>query len=610
MTDRRVLDALRPWEAVANELDWVEPWSTLYEPTGRYGRWFGGGRFNLAANCVDRHAVTRPDQPAIRWEGELGDQRTLTYGELLTEVTALTGSLRSLGVAAGDRVALHMGWLPETVVGMLACARVGAVCSVVPTSLPSEALAERLDDFGPAVLFTQDGAWRHGAILPLKARADEALSAVKGVEATVVVRRTGVDVAWYEGDRWLHDLVARKRSGGPAPDTDPVPLDAEHPVLATHLANRRGRPVSVLHGTATLAAAALAIHRHGVAEEGVFWCAADVAWMAAQAHGVIGPLLAGATSVMFEGMLDVPTRHRAWDIVQRYGVSTLVTTPTVVRRLRGWSRRPPEPAAVATLRRVVMAGEPVDPVLTEWLTHDVGGGDITVVDAWGQIQLGGIVSVDQPVDAEALPNPGFAIVDDDGDELPDGQAGQLVLRLPWAGMARDMEGTGAQDVAERHWHRANAYATNDRASRRPDGSLEFLGRVDEVVSISGQIVSLGEVRQVLLEHPFVEAAEVIERADPRLGRSLAAIVALAPDVPADETVATGLLDAIRELLGGLARPRALAFIDRLGDELSPAVLRRTLGLLTAGVEDEPQELTWEQVLTASSAVDSSPGTPP
>lgn len=603
MAERAVAEGLAAWAAAADRLDWDRPWTSLYEPQGRYGRWFAGGRFNLAVNCVDRHVDARGGRPAVLWEGEPGDRRVLTYAQLHTEVMALAGALRSLGVGVGDRVALHMGWLPETVVAMLACARIGAVHAVLPTPLPAEALAERLDDFQPRVLFTQDGAWRHGTILPLKARADEALGAVGGVEHTVVVRRTGVDVSWYEGDRWLHDLIAAARPGAPEPDTTAMSLDPEHPVLAVHLANRRGRPVSVLHGAANLAVAALAIHRHALAEGDVFWCAGDVSWMGAQAHGVFGPLLAGGAAVMFEGTLDVPNRHRTWDIVERYRVSTLLTTPTVIRLLRGWSRRPPEPAAVASLRRVVMMAEPVDPALTAWLTDEVGRGEITVADGWGQVQLGGVVNVDKPVDPAGLPDPGFAIVDADGADRPEGERGELVMRMPWAGMLRDMEGKGAEDVAQRHWHLAGSYSTYDVARRGSAGALEFLGRMDEVVSVSGQLVSLGEVRQVLLGHPFVVSAEVIERADSTLGRSLAAAVVLTGETAADETVASDLLDTVRELLGGLARPRALVFVDRFGAELSPEALRKTLRLLMAGVGDEPVRLTWDQILAASTAVD-------
>jgi len=599
MADRSVPEELAAWAAVADQLEWDEPWTTLYEPDGQVGRWFAGGRFNLTASCVDRHIELRGDQPALFWEGEPGDRRQLTYRELYDDMVLLAGALRGMGVGVGDRVALHLGWLPEAVTAMLACARIGAIYTVLPTPLPAEALAERLADFRPRVLFTQDGAWRHGTILPLKARADEALTAVGGVQHTVVVRRTGVDVAWYEGDRWLHDLVVGARPGGAAPEEGRASLDPEHPVLAVHLANRRDQTVSLLHGGATLIASSLAVHRHGLATHGVFWCAGDVSWLGAQSHGIYGPLAAGATAVMFEGTLDVPTRHRAWDIVERYGVATLLTTPTVVRQLRGWSRRPPAQRVVASLRRVVTMAEPADPALSEWLRHDVGRGRIAVADAWGQVQLGGIVTVDHPIDASALPDPGFAIVDEQGQELAPGSRGELIMRSPWAGTMRSIEGSGADEVVRRHWHRPGAYSTYDRARRRPDGTLEFLGRIDKVVSVSGQLVSLGEVREVLLEQPFVEAAEVFERADPQLGRSIAAAVVLTPDMHPDDAVARDLLDAVREVLGGLSRPRALAFVDRFGDELATDTLRQALALLTAGAGDEPLHLTWDQLLTAS-----------
>lgn len=600
MADRDVPEELAAWAAIADELDWERPWTSLYDPAGRYGSWFSGGRFNLAVNCVDRHVAARADQPAILWEGEPGDRRTLTYRQLRDEVTTLAGALRGLGVGPGDRVALHLGWLPESVVAMLACARIGAVHTVLPTPLPAEALAERLDDFRPRVLFTQDGAWRHGRILPLKAHADEALTAVGGVEHTIVVRRTGVDVAWYEGDRWLHDLVANARPGVPAQDAAPVFGEPEHPVLVSHLANHRGRPVSTLHGAATLLVSALAIHRYALAVGEVFWCAGEVSWMGAQAHGIYGPLAAGTSVVMFEGMLDVPTGRRTWEIVERYGVHTLLTTPSVIRRLRGWSG-PPASEETARLRRIVTMAEPADDVLTAWLRNDVGRGRITVGDGWGQVQLSGIVSVDRPVDPRAMPSPGFAIVDERGRDVAPGERGELIMRAPWAGRPSGMEGAGAEEFTRRHWHRRGAYSTYDTARRRPDGTLEFLGRMDRLISLSGQLVSLNEVREVLLEHPFVAEAEVVERADPRLGRSLAAAVVLVAEVCPDESTARDLLEAVREILGGLSRPRTLAFVDRFGTELSTEDRRRGITLLVTGASEMPLHLTWAQIRTAATA---------
>lgn len=600
MTDP-LATAVASWGDAAGDLEWDEPWRDVFTADGQFGSWFPGGRLNLAVNCVDRHLTERGDSPAILWEGEPGDRRTLSFRQLHAEVCALTGALRALGVGRGDRLALHLGWLPETVVAMLACARLGAVHTVLPTPLPAEALSERLEDFSPKVLFTQDGAWRHGAILPLKSRADEALSAVGAVQHTVVVRRTGVDVAWYEGDRWLHDLVAAARPGGESADTSPVSVPADHHLLSTHLPNRRGRPVAAVHGTANLLVAASAIHRYALSGGGVFWCAGDLAWLGAQAHGVYGPLAWGDPAVMFEGMLDVPTRTRAWEIVARHEVATMVTSPSVIRRLRGWSHQPPAAHDIASLGRVVTLGEAVDPGLQTWVRDSVGRGRIGVADGWGQVELGGIVLVDRPVDPSRLPDPGLDLVAPDGRPVSSGRTGELVLRHPWAGTLRALEGAGASD-AGRHWSRHTAvYATGDRAARRPDGGLAFLGRLDEIVSISGQLVSLSEVRDVLLEHPFVVAADVVERVDARLGQSLVAAVVLSDGVAGDVKTAHDLLDTVREVMGGLARPRALLFVDRFGEEVDLATRRRAITALASAVDEEPAHVTWTQVLAAARA---------
>jgi acetyl-CoA synthetase len=593
------------WREVAADLQWMQPFHTLYSPDPPYGRWFEGGLINLSVNCVDRHAARSPATPAILWEGEPGDRRRLGYAELAAEVAGFAAALRGLGVKPGDRVALHLGWLPETVVAMLACARLGAVHTVVPTPLPVEALAERLEDFAPRLLITQDGAWRHGTILPLKARADEALAAVGGVEHTVVVRRTGVDIAWYAGDRWWHELPAEPDG----PGAEPAALPAAHHLLAAPMATRGGRPVSALHGTANLLAAASAVHRHGLSRGGVFWCAGDIAWLGTQVHGVYGPLSWGDTAVMFEGTLDVPHRDRAWEIVARYGVNTLLSSPSVMRRLRGWARRPPQAEAVASLRRVVTLGEALEADLAGWLATSIGPGGTEVGDAWGQIELGGIVNVDRPADPRRQPDPGFALLGEDGAPVKRGERGELVLRHPWAGTLRSLEGAGAGD-AVRHWRRfPDGYATGDIASLAEDAGatedeaardrLVFHGRLDEVVSVSGQMVSLTEVRDVLLSHPFVAEAEVCERPDARLGRSLAAAVVLIPGVAGDSALARDLLDAVREMLGGLARPRALGFAEAFPAELPAAARRAGLSVLLTGAGEDPVFLTPDQLRTAA-----------
>lgn len=581
-----------PWRPDADALDWGTPYQQIRTPAPPYDEWFVGGTLNLAVNCLDRHVAERGDTVAVLWEGEPGDRRELTYRQLSEETERFAAALRTLGVGRGDRVAVHLGWLPETVVAMLACARLGAVHTVIPVALPVEALALRLADFAPKVLLTQDGGWRHGAVLPLKARADEALESASGVEHTVVVRRTGMAVEWYEGDLWYADLL-RENTGHVEPDA----LPADHPAVVVHLANRGGRPVAIRHGTANLAVASLATFRHGLADGDVFWCAGDVSWLGAQAHGIYGPLLCGATAVMYEGTLDVPDPMRTWELVQRYSVTSLMTSPSIVRTLRGWSPTAPS-GSTASLRRVTTIGERLDPELRTWLRSQLGD-RVTVADGWGQLELGGIVAFDSPVDPDAMPRPGFTILDDAGAQVPDGEVGEWVMLGAWPGTMRGVEVHG-EDPTAYHWTRfPGRYATGDLARRRPDGSVEFLGRLDEVVSISGQLVSLNEVCDALREQPFVADAEVFERSDPALGRSLAAAVVLQPGSPVDDATLHQIQDGVRELLGGLSRPRALLVVDRFGGELTGAARRRALATMALRAASRPLHVTWEQVLAAA-----------
>lgn len=602
------------WVAVADLITFDTAYSDLWHPGERSGRWFAGATLNLSVNCLDRHLSERSTQVALHWEGEPGDQRSMTYAELHEQVCALSRALRGMGVGIGDRVGLHLGWLPETVVAMLACARIGAVHTILPAPLPVEPLADRLDLLDLKVLFTQDGAWRHGTVLPLKARADEALLAGGSVEHTIVVRRTGMDIAWFEGDRWYHDLVATTRRGNSAPDSSdasaPVPVAPDHPIATVPLANKGGQPVSVAHGTATMLAGALAVHRR-LRTGGVFWCAGDISWAVTQFHGIYGPLAFGDTTVMYEGTLDVPNRTRAWDIIARYGVETMVTSPSVARTVRGWARELPEVSAIPSLRRVATAGEPVEEELAQWLAEAFGSGDLEVSDAWGQLELGGIVRVTNTTASslgavsadDELPDCGLDIVDPDGRSVSDGEIGETVLRLPWAGTMVGVGGSQAA-VAEAHWTRhPGAYATGDLALRESSGHVTFLGRTDDVVSISGQLVSLREVREVLAEHPYVSGAEVTWRKDPELGRALIAAVSLSPEVgaaPDLDAVAVELMDAVREVMGGLARPRALLVVDRFGDELGRTERARAIATLaTADRAGAPRQVTWAQILAAA-----------
>lgn len=600
---RRQAEALRRWADAADRLRWDQRWERVHAPDGRRGRWFVGGRLNVSTNCVDRHLPGRGDRVAVHWEGEPGDRRTLTYAQLHEEVVAVTEALRGLGVAAGERVALHLGWLPETVAVMLACARLGAVHALLPTPLPADALADRLADLRPRVLVTQDAAWRHGVMLPAKARADEALAAAAGVEHTVVVRRTGVDVAWYEGDRWYHELLAGPRPGKPnIGDRPPASVASDHPLLVVYLADRRGHPRGVTHASGGLLTYASAMHRDGIAAGGgdVFWCAADIAWLAGQTHGVYGPLTCGGTAVMFEGMLDTPTRERAWQIVSRYGVTALLTTPSVIRNLRHWTETL-APDRVSTLRRLVTLGEPIEPDTHAWLTTEVGREAAAVADGWGQTELGGVVTLTPPPD-RPLPDPGLDIVDSSGLPVPSGERGQLVLRHPWPGMFLGLVGDES-DATERYWRRPGMYATEDEARRTTGGHLEILGRTDPVINVSGQLVSATEIQAALLEHPFVVGAEVVDRPDRVTGQAVVACVVLAAEAAPTTRVARELQTHVHDALGGLAQPRAVAFCETLPDDVPSATVRRALWTLCATSTGERLMLSAKQLDAALAASD-------
>lgn len=634
MSDRA--EVLARWAAIADRLCWARRPDQVYAPAaGGHGHWFPGGELDLVTNAVDRHAAAHPDKPALHWEGEPGDRRTVTFGELRAEVDATAAAFAGLGIGRGDRVALHLGFLPEAVVAILACARLGALHAVLPAVLPAEAVALRLRDLRPRLLVTQDGAWRHGIVVPLKARADEALTAVAGVEHTVVVRRVGIDVSWYEGDCWWHELA---RPAGVRLSPRPVPAD--HPYLVCYVANRRGSPTGLVHGTAGLLAFCLEMHEHGFgARPGeAFWVPAELGWAASQSHGILGPLAAGGTVVGYEGMLDTPHHGRAWEIIERYGVSGLVMTPSVARALRRWADHPPAPAQVASLRVIITAGEPIDEGTAGWLASAVGGGRVRVGNAWGLTELGGAVVVDPPITSLGMPDLGLEVVDPAGRTLPAGEIGELVLTHPWPATALRVLDPPELDLSRLWTHpapeqqpapqpgvhtppeqqpapqpgmhalpeqqpgldpsRPGMFVTGDRARRREDGGIEFLGRIDRVFSVSGQLVSATEIRSVLEEHPFVVRAEVVDRPDPRTGRAVVACVALAEGASATDALVHELCRHVHETLGGLAQPQVVAFVDRFPAGIAEDALHRALQALSLAAPRSLQ-LSEEQLAAAA-----------
>lgn len=602
MPERIVLEPDLPaWQRAAAAVEWVTPPARIWSAGQRHGRWFDGGMIDVTASLVDRHARERPDRVALRWEGEPGDTRLMTYGELAREVAGLHRALRGLGLRSGDVVALHLGAVPEFVVALLACARADAVVAAIPSVLPTDALTARLASLSPRILFTQDGAWRRGTVLPLKARADEALEAVPSVESTIVVRRTGMDVGWYEGDRWYHELrvAARRprRSDGPS-----VGVPADHPFLLSPLANRGGVPVSVTLAGAGVLVAAHMLHTLAIGHGEVTWCAGDISWLGTQVHGLIGPLTAGDTVVLYEGMLDVPTPARGWDILRAHGVTAYLTTPSVLRRMLQWSAQLSDRSAPGSLRRVISYGEAAGPDLRGWAQECLLPEGGTVADGWGQVELGGIVAVDRPHRPDQLPDLGLAVLDETGAGVGAGKRGELVLRRPWASTMLTASGAAAV-VDELHWGRIpGVYATGDLVQSTADGDLVFLGRTDEVVSFSGVLVSLREVRDALLEHPFVALADVVERTDRSGNRYLAAAVMLSAQgvMPQEEKIAAELGRSVRDLIGGLGRPRLFILLDRVGDELRGDERRRAVASLPVPDSASVVRVRWEEVLAQAS----------
>ncbi|MGH8900978.1 MAG: AMP-binding protein [Egibacteraceae bacterium] len=585
---------------------WEQPFHTTFDPSTPAGQWFLGGRLNVSVNCLDRHLPERADVPAIHWEAEpLEERRTITYSQLHAEVVAFTRALRSLGIGPGDRVALYMSWLPETVVAMLACARIGAVHALLPVLLPADALTDRLVDLEPKLLVTQDGAWRRGVVLPLKSQSDEALAAATTIEHTIIVRRTGIDIDKFEGDWWYEDLIAPHRAPVSGLDEGgrPEPVVSDHPLAIMYIASRRRRPTGIVHRSAGFLVYAAVMHRHGFASqpEDVLWCAVEFSWSVGQTHAIYGPLACGATTVMYEGTLDTPNHGRAWDIIERYQVDTLLTTPSIVRNIRSWVDSPPGDR-VGSVRRVVTGGERLDPETREWLSKEIGHGQASIATAWGQTELGGVVRVRPWLD-EGLPDPGLEVIDEQGKPAPTNVDGELTLLHPWPAVFLGHHHPGGRTEFDSERGSAACFRTGDVAHRdvADDGLITIVGRKDPVISVAAQLVSVTEVVDVLIEHPFVVDAELIDRPDRRRGRVVVACVVLEPGIDPSSAIATELRSHVHDTLGGLAAPRAFAFCEELPTDVPRAALRGALETLCARTTSPSLSLSTAQIRGAVAA---------
>ena len=590
---RSIEDPEGYWAGVAGELEWFEPWEKVLEWEPPHAKWFVGGKTNVSYNALDRHLATwRRNKAAIIWEGEPGDSRTLTYHELHREVGRFANALRRLGVKKGDRVTLYMPMIPEAAIAMLAAARIGAVHSVVFGGFSASALAERIKDAGSEVLITADGGWRRGQIVPLKEAADEAVRETGVVKHVVVVRRTGQGVPMEPGrDHWYHELVE-----GVPDEAPPEPMDSEDPLFILYTSGSTGKPKGVLHTTGGYMTYTFHTARtvFDLKDDDTYWCTADVGWITGHSYIVYGPLLNGATVVMYEGAPNHPEPDRFWEIVDKHGVTILYTAPTAIRAFMKWGEQWPMKHRLDSLRLLGTVGEPINPEAWLWYYRVIGKERCPIVDTWWQTETGGIMITTLP-GAHRM-KPGFAgkpffgiapeIVDGEGNPItePD-QGGYLVITKPWPSMLRTVWGDPERFVNQ-YWSRyPGKYFTGDGARRDAEGYYLILGRVDDVINISGHRLGTMEVESALVSHPAVAEAAVVARPDPIKGEAIVAFVTPVGDVEASEALAEELKEHVVKMIGAIARPAEIRFAAALPKTRSGKIMRRLLRQIAAGQEE-------------------------
>jgi len=581
-------DRLGFWAEQARRLSWgTEPTETLDWSNPPFAKWFKDGKLNVAYNCVDRHVEAgNGDRVAIHFEGEPGDTRALTYADLKREVSQAANALTELGVQAGDRVAIYMPMIPETVVAMLACARIGAPHSVVFGGFSADALATRIQDADARVVITSDGGYRKGAASALKPAVDEALTrpGTEKVRNVLVVRRTGQeDISWTEGrDVWWHELVGRQSE-----EHTPQDFDAEHPLFILYTSGTTGKPKGILHTTGGYLTQAAYTH-HAVfdlkPESDVFWCTADVGWVTGHSYIVYGPLANGATEVLYEGTPDSPHKGRWWEIVQKYGVTILYTAPTAIRACMKWGDDIPAKFDLSSLRILGSVGEPINPEAWMWYRHHIGADRTPVVDTWWQTETGSIMISPLPGVTEAKPGsaqvplPGISatVVDDEANEVPNGAGGYLVLTEPWPSMLRTIWGDD-QRFLDTYWSRFEGrYFAGDGAKKDDDGDVWLLGRVDDVMLVSGHNISTTEVESALVSHPKVAEAAVVGATDPQTTQAICAFVILRGGAAEDEQLVEELRAHVAKQLGPIAKPKRILPVAELPKTRSGKIMRRLL----------------------------------
>ena len=590
-------DRLAFWAEQANRLSWATPFSEVLDWSARpFAKWFTDGKLNVTYNCVDRHVEAgNGGRVAIHWEGErIGDDRTLTYSDLQTEVSKAANALTDLGLVAGDRVAIYLPMIPEAVVAMLACARLGVLHSVVFAGFTATALGARIADAEAKLLITADGQFRRGKPAPLKEAADQAVTDASTIEHVLVVRRTGGDVPWTQGrDVWWHDVV-----DSASPDHQAEAFDAEHPLFLLYTSGTTGKPKGIVHTSGGYLTQASYTH-HNIfdikPETDVFWCTADIGWVTGHTYSVYGPLSNGASQIIYEGTPDSPDQHRHFQIIEKYGVTIYYTAPTMIRTFMKWGRKIPDAHDLSSLRLLGTVGEPINPEAWRWYRKVIGRDSIPIVDTWWQTETGSAMISPLPGVAAAKPGsamtplPGVSakIVDDDGNQLSlpssdEGEhtSGYLVLDQPWPSMLRGIWGDPDR-FRETYWSKfaqQGWYFAGDGARYDSDGAIWILGRIDDVMNVSGHRISTAEVESALVGHSGVAEAAVVGATDETTGQAICAFVVLEADHA--QTTGAEIIDELRaevaRVISPIARPRELHVVPELPKTRSGKIMRRLL----------------------------------
>ncbi len=582
-------DYLAFWKSWADKLEWLEPYERVLEWEEPYAKWFAGGKLNASVNALDRHVrAGRGERVAFYFEGEPGDRRALTYADILRDVCRFANGLRALGIQPGDRVALYMPMIPELIVAMLACARIGAAHSAIFAGFSADAIVDRVNDAQCVAIVTADAGWRRGKRVPLKATVDRALATTPSIRHCIVARRVGEPVAMQSGrDLWWEDVVADR-----AETCEPQAMDAEDLLYLLYTSGTTAKPKGIMHTTAGYLTGVTATHKlvFDLKEDDVYWCAADVGWVTGHSYIVYGPLCNGATSILYEGTPDFPDKDRLWEITERYRATILYTAPTAIRTFMKWGADYPRKHDLSSLRVLGSVGEPINPEAWMWYYEHIGGSRCPVVDTWWQTETGGIMIAPLPGITTLKPGsankpfPGIAadIVDERGRSVPPGGGGYLVLTRPWPSMLRGIYGD-PQRYQETYWSRfQHMYLAGDGCSRDDDGDYWFMGRIDDVMNVSGHRISTTEVESVLVAHPAVAEAAVVGKVDEVTGQAICAFVSLRGSAAGSPQFADELRAHVAGKLGKFTMPKYVTFTQELPKTRSGKIMRRLLRDIAEG----------------------------